>query len=431
MSEFKVPGLSIAFVDSGEIAWTKSYGFSNLVTSKMVSDKTVFTGASLSKPLTAFAALNLVELGKLKLDEDVNATLTSWKVPNNIHTEKEKVTLRQLLGHRAGIKNDLWSSFLPEEEVPSLSQMLAGQTPSIDPPVSVVSLPGAEQQYSNPGYSIIQQLLKDASNDNFDNILDTIVLQPSGMQNSSFQQPMPDKLKKRRAIGYGENLEPYPYRLFPYKAAGGVWTTPSDMAQFVITLFNDYDGKGKILSSSMMKQIMIKENQRLAFSKIFDEDRKGLIFRHYGSNQGFTSYMVGSLDHRQAVIIMTNSDNGFSLLDYIARAVAEFYQWEFLKPVIHKPTESGAEINSYVGDFDYRSEILNFNVKNNALWISSKTLKHPVKLVAVGKSEFISNIGPTKYEFYRPRGVRQGEFKWVRVIPASGRDDEYAPRIKD
>ncbi len=422
--EDDIPGVSIAFVDKNKLTWKASFGFRNLSTSEKVNDKTVFTGASLSKPLAAIAALKLVESGKINLDEDVNKVLVGWHVKNNEFTTTEKVTLRRLIGHSAGVRNDLWSSYLPGQAVPTLTQMLAGESPSVDPATTVVFAPGSDVRYSNPGYSIIQKMLEDVSQDSFEDILETLVFEPSGMTESSFKQPMPEALKERRAIGYDENLKPYPYRLFPYKAAGGVWTTPTDMAKFVMTLFADHEGKNKILSSSMMAEVLSRKRERLGFSKIFNDESEDLIFRHYGSNQGFTSYLVGSLLRRQAVIIMINSDNGFELLDYIARAVAEYYDWDHLQPTIHnRYTSEISTIKEYQGRFDNNSEILTFNLNEGLLWVSSEEAKTPMKLIPVGKNEFISIDSSVKYEFYRPRHNKNGDIKWVRVIQASGRDN--------
>ncbi len=423
MLEDDIPGLSMAFVDNANIVWTKSYGVSNLATSEKVTAQTVFTGASLSKPLTAMAALNLVDAGKLKLDEDVNQTLLDWKVPQGPLTAQEKVTLRRLITHQAGIKNDLWSSYLPSDQIPTLTQQLAGLAPSVDPATSVITVPGSTERYSNPGYSIIQKLLKDVTSQSFDNILDTLVLQPSGMNDSSFAQPMPTALQQRRAIGYDENLQPYPYRLFPYKAAGGVWTTPTDMAKFVITLFEDYQGKAQILSPSMATEVFSRNRERLGFSKIFNDTSEDLVFRHYGSNQGFTSYLIGSLQRKQAVVIMINSDNGFALLDYIARAVAQYYQWDYLKPNIYQVyADKTLDLKEYQGNFSGDGQTVKFNFEQNNLWLTSNKDEKPLKLVAVSKSAFIDTTDSTKYQFYSPRGKPEEDAKWVHVIKPSGND---------
>jgi CubicO group peptidase (beta-lactamase class C family) len=89
MAFHKVPGVSVAFFDHGQILWTRAYGLADVAAKKPVTPDTLFQAASISKPVVALAALRLVQDGKLSLDEDVNIKLRAWKVPENSFTEKE------------------------------------------------------------------------------------------------------------------------------------------------------------------------------------------------------------------------------------------------------------------------------------------------------------------------------------------------------
>ena len=103
MAHYHVPGVSIAVIDKGKLAWAKGYGnISSDIESKAINIHTLFQAGSVSKSLTAFGALILVQQGKISLDEDVNCYLKSWKIPDNEFTQSEKVTLRRLLSHSAG-----------------------------------------------------------------------------------------------------------------------------------------------------------------------------------------------------------------------------------------------------------------------------------------------------------------------------------------
>ncbi|PKA81981.1 CubicO group peptidase (beta-lactamase class C family) [Ulvibacter sp. MAR_2010_11] len=387
MKQDNIPGMSIAFVENGEIAWTKHYGYANLEDSLPITSETVFTGASLSKPITAIAALNLVEKGHLNLDENVNLKLKEWKIPETNLTENEKVTLKRLISHNAGIKNDLWGSYLPEETVPTINQMLAGEKPSVDPQTSVTYEPGSKTEYSNPGYSIIQKLLMDVRNEEFDQIIDQLVFDPVGMENSSFKQPIPTNLMKRKAIGYTIELEPYPYRLFPYQAAGGIWTTPTDLAQFMITLLDDYHKGTNTLVSKEMAQTIFKKNiARYVFSLWnWGED---IVFMHYGSNQGFNCIMYGSIEKNQGIVVMTNSDNSFGFFDYIQRAVNNEYQWEYVKPEILNPTESDISwVDSFLGEYQWRNNNIIFTKDNKNLILQIENVDYV--LTQTGERVFV------------------------------------------
>jgi len=103
MEHYGVPGMSIAVVYDHKIAWTKTYGYVDKEKSEPVTQNTLFQAASISKPVSAYAALRLVEAGKLDLDKNVNQYLKSWYVPDNEFTKIEKVTLKRLVSHKAGL----------------------------------------------------------------------------------------------------------------------------------------------------------------------------------------------------------------------------------------------------------------------------------------------------------------------------------------
>ncbi len=194
MLKYKVPGLRIVFVDKGKISWSKNYGYANLKDSIKIDDKTVFTGASLGKPITAMAALNLVEKGILDLDEDVNKKLKGWKVPTNEFTKKEKVTLRRLIGHTSGFNRYYGANYMPYETLPTIVQTLRGEKPSKHPAIKLVSVPGSTYIYSNPGYLISEKLLEDVTGQKLESLIDNLIFTPSEMKTSSFTQPIPERL---------------------------------------------------------------------------------------------------------------------------------------------------------------------------------------------------------------------------------------------
>lgn len=423
MQEDSIAGVSIAFFERGKITWQKTYGHSNLADSVKVTPNTVFNGASLSKPVTALAALNLVEQGVLTLDEDVNNYLEGWKVPDTKFTEHEKVTLKRLIGHTAGFERYVQSSFSPNEALPTIDQMLAGEKPSVDPAVSVVSVPGQKQIYSNPGYSVIEKLIEDVTDKEFNEVITELIFKPCNMTNSSFEQPVPNRLFQQKAIGYTNDLEPYPYKLFPFKAAGGIWTTPTDLAKFLITVLDDHhSGTDTILSRNMTDSIFAKTPTRLGFAKIYNDESQDLLFEHWGSNSGFTCYMVTSLNNKQGVVIMTNSDNGMSLMSYIARAVAAANNWDFLQPkVFDGIAMNEVEMNKFTGKFKGGNEILEFEVVEGTLHFLNETGTMS-KLVPVAENKFIKPDDNTLYEFLKNE---DGEIRYARMTKADGYNSDY------
>jgi len=91
MNFYQVPGVSIAVINNNRIEWAKGYGVLDARETKPVTPETLFQAASISKPLTAMAALRIVQDGLIDLDEDVNNKLVSWKVPENEFTSKKRL----------------------------------------------------------------------------------------------------------------------------------------------------------------------------------------------------------------------------------------------------------------------------------------------------------------------------------------------------
>lgn len=423
MEKDRVPGVSIAFIENGNISWQKTYGYSNLQDSLPVTTKTLFNGASLSKPVAAMAALNLSEKGFIDLNEDVNAYLKNWKIPENKFTEEQKVTLKRLIGHTAGIINYVPQPYSLNDNSPNLVQMLSGTKPSVDLPASVIYVPGEQRKYSNPGYTIIQKMIEDVSDKNFESVIEEIIFKPSEMYDSSFEQPLPQNLLEKTATGYSKDLKGYPYKLFPWKAAGGIWTTPTDLGKFIITLLEDYhSNKNIILSKKMADSVFQKKSERLGFGKLFSPVKQDLLFEHWGSSPGFTCYMVASLNKKQGVVIMTNSDNGTILLSYIARSVAQEYNWDFLQPTIFKSFKlSVDEIMTYVGKFSGGDKEMVFEIYNENLVVSD-IQNNRTKLIPVGEKKFILKETNNLYEFLTDKN---NKVNYVRITNSDSYNNDY------
>src|SRR5271165_2057656 len=191
MDVLKVPGLSVAVVDNFQIAWAKPYGVTEVGADTPVTTSTMFQAASISKTVSATGALYLVEHGKLSLDEDVNKELTTWKVPENEFTATQKVTLRRLLSHSAGLTVHGFPGYAIGQPVPTLVQIFNGEKPANTAPIRVDFVPGSKLRYSGGGVTIEQQLIMDVTGKPFPQFMHDTVLGPIGMSESTYQQPLP------------------------------------------------------------------------------------------------------------------------------------------------------------------------------------------------------------------------------------------------
>jgi CubicO group peptidase (beta-lactamase class C family) len=168
----------------------------------------MFQAGSISKPLTAMAALRLVEQRKLSLDVDVNKQLTSWKLPADPVAAGKPVTLRELLTHTAGITAHGFPGYASTELVPTLVQVLNGEKPANTPPIRSESAPGAGWKYSGGGYIIMQQTLIDLTKEPFPKLLHDTVLAPIGMTHSTYEQPLPKEFQDFVATPYRGDGKP-------------------------------------------------------------------------------------------------------------------------------------------------------------------------------------------------------------------------------
>jgi CubicO group peptidase (beta-lactamase class C family) len=129
MQLYKCPGLSVAVIDNFEIAWAKGYGVTEAGGNKPVTVHTLFQAGSISKPVAATGTLYLIEHGRLSLDENVNQKLKSWQVPDNEFTKDQKVTLRRILSHSAGLTVHGFPGYEAGSPIPTLLQIFNGEPP--------------------------------------------------------------------------------------------------------------------------------------------------------------------------------------------------------------------------------------------------------------------------------------------------------------
>ncbi|HEX2853769.1 MAG TPA: serine hydrolase domain-containing protein [Opitutaceae bacterium] len=233
MQKRNVPGLSLAVVAEGRIVRARGYGVIESGGSTPVTEHTLFQAGSVSKPVAAFGALRPVDSGRLSLDANVNAALKSWKVPENEFTATEKVTLRRLLSHTAGLTVHGFPGYAVGATQPNLVQVLSGEKPANTPAVRADIVPGSKWRYSGGGYTAMQQLVIDVSGRPYPEFMHDTVLEPLGMLAGTFEQPLSQADAAKTATDHFQRA-PVKGRwpVYPEMAAAGLWTTASDLARF-------------------------------------------------------------------------------------------------------------------------------------------------------------------------------------------------------
>ena len=325
LAQYKVPGASLAIVQQGELAATYCYGEAR--TGKPVVPSTLFQAASISKTINAMAILKLVARGRIALNDPVNQHLASWKLPSNALTEKTAVTIRMLLSHTGGTTVSGFAGYPPSAPLPSLEQVLDGKSPANSDPIRVAWPPGQDFRYSGGGTTILQQLVIDVTGYDYPTAVERLVLDPLGMKRSDYVQ-QPDVLSRtERALAHGPDGSPNPggFRTHPEFAAAGLWTTPSDLVRAALAIINSRRARPSAFLPQELAQAMLTPVAQQSGLGVF-VDSKG-VFSHPGSNIGYRGLLAGDPEAEQAMVVMTDGDNGEKFCAEIRRRVAETFRW--------------------------------------------------------------------------------------------------------
>jgi CubicO group peptidase (beta-lactamase class C family) len=402
MAALHVPAVSLAAIHDGRIDWAQAYGVSSLGGAPATT-KTLFGAASISKTVTAMGVLKLVEEHRIDLDSDANRYLKRWKIPDNNFTAEKKVTVRELLNHTSGIGTHNGDIYDPSQTLPTLLQMLDGEKPARNAPVRVEAVPGTGFAYSNGGYMVLDLLVEDVTGETFARYMKRNVLDPIGMRDSTFDAPLPPEYAARAATPYWEDGKtPTPPAKFvePNLAAGGLWTTPTDLAKFLIEVQREYAGtSNKVLSQSTMRLMLTpglgpapKRRWGLGFE--VGGDPGNLYVRHEGSGV-FEDDMVAYL-RGNGIVVMTSGGDGGPLTEEILRSAGRVYGFPDFKPVEHSTVAVSPEnLRRFIGTYGY----VKVAMDGNALTAEIPVGSTPKRLYPESQTHYFVLDGPQELSF--------------------------------
>jgi CubicO group peptidase (beta-lactamase class C family) len=202
------------------------------------ADRTAYIVASVSKAVTAWGVMKLVEIGRLSLDAPVMPRLVRWRFPSST-PHRDRVTVRHLLSHTAGLDDGLgYGGFAPDQPVQTIEESLSGPRDSTVGPVGeirVVREPGSAMAYSGGGYAVLQLLVEEMSGRPFAEFMADEVLTPLGMNGATFDPQTLDAALVL-ADGVDAELAPQAPRRYAAVAAVGLHATARDLARFAQAL---------------------------------------------------------------------------------------------------------------------------------------------------------------------------------------------------
>jgi CubicO group peptidase (beta-lactamase class C family) len=426
MAARHVPGVSIAVAESGRIVWARGFGLKQVGTSDAVTATTLFQAGSISKPVAATAMLRLVERGTLSLDSNVNQYLKSWKVPDNKFTAKEKVTLRRIVSHNAGLTVHGFPGYSTTDAVPTLPQVLDGAKPANTDPVRVDTFPGAIWRYAGGGTTVMQLLLTDVTGKPFPQLLQDEVLGPAKMTRSTYEQPLPAaRQTEASAAHHGDGtMVPGRWHIYPEMAAAGLWTTPSDLLTWAFAIADARAGRSTaLLSQGMATQMLTMQKAPTGLGPFLDGSGKGFSFGHNGADEGFLSLLVYFPETGQGAAVMVNGDGGGALLGQIRRAIAAEYHWpETVQREVEPLKVQGTVLDELVGTYTFGKPAITITISRggDTLWIADSQSQRKGRIVLVAPDKVISLNTGSELTFERDKRGRVsrlalGDIKAMRV----------------
>jgi CubicO group peptidase (beta-lactamase class C family) len=325
-----VPGVGVAVIKDFRLAYTEFYGVESLVTQEPVTPETLFQAASISKSVSAATVLTLEREGLISIDQDVRTYLDSWELPFVGVSPSTDVTIRRLLSHTAGTTVSGFRGYRYSEAVPTLIQILKGESPANSAPILVAMEPGAQFSYSGGGYLIMQQALLDVLGIPFTDLVHDRVLDPLGMDNSTYEQPLPEALSDRAASGYYANgiAVPGGHHIYPEIAPAALWTTPGDVARFLVAIQRSLRGdSGQFLDRTLAEQLLTEVLHDYGLGFHLNMIKGKPYFGHYGANDGFRCIMIAHPSSGDGLVVLTNSDRGSDLYPDVINLIGKREGW--------------------------------------------------------------------------------------------------------
>jgi CubicO group peptidase (beta-lactamase class C family) len=395
MKHHRVPGVSICVINGGRIEWAKGYGELKAGTGRIVNTETLFQVASIGKPITAAGALRLVEQGVLDLGGDVNDYLSSWEIPKNEFTYGIDLTLEMLLSHTGGVTVHGFPGYPQGSSLPTLKQILQGEPPCNTPAVSVDIKPGTRWRYSGGGFVIVQQIFEDLFGKPFPQSMRELVFEPAAMHRTFYFPRLPEALEENAALAHLADGSPVAggYHIYPEFGAGaGLWSTPLDLARFVVGIQDSYTGRpggllGRDTAIEMLKQRMGPHG--LGFMVVSKSGEVALS--HGGGNLGYRNLLFAYAETGKGAVVMTNSDVGDNICSEILRAIAVVYGWPDYQPERKVPVRLPAErLDALAGHYDIPG------LGPVLLWVEGGNLYAPDLQIEGGRILFLPE-SPTSF----------------------------------
>lgn len=288
MDSAEVPGLALAFVYDGTVIGARGFGVRSLETGMAIDAGTVFEAASLTKPVVAYAVLQLVDQGVMQLDTPLFDYLPYEDIA---HDERaQRVTARMVLSHSTGLPN--WRRGRP---------------------LGFDFDPGSKFQYSGEGFVYLAKVVEHLTGDSLQEVVHRLVFEPLSMWNSSLVWE--ERFGENHAVGHRDDGRSYDKQHPEYgNAASSLHTTAHDYALFVAAVINGEGLEKKTWKEWLSPQMEVEEGLAWGLGWGLQMVDERVAFWHWGHNNGYRAFVIASPVQRIGLVLLSNSDNGMSLV---------------------------------------------------------------------------------------------------------------------
>jgi len=322
LEKHKVPGVAVAFVRDDKVIYLKCWGVKCVYKNSPITTHTLFEAASMTKPVFAYGVYTLVRDKRLELDRPLSEYLQEPVIKGDDERVR-KITTRMVLSHTSGIPNKITRRWVMTD-----SEIETSNAPG---PLKLEFEPGSSVRYSGEGYNYLQHVVEKITDQRLDLFMKSAVLGPLGMNDSTFVWD--DKKDTSVAIPHDESgraVNEWQWRSREPMAAGTLITTIVDYAKFLSAMlsnrkFNHSMRTQTLLTTEIdqMLQPQFKPKEGFAWSLGWglEEQQNETFFWQWGDNPGVKHFAAGSRSRKEAVVVLTNGQNGLNICRPIVEAV--------------------------------------------------------------------------------------------------------------
>jgi CubicO group peptidase (beta-lactamase class C family) len=411
MALYKLKGLSVAVIEDYRIIWTDTWGVKDVETLKPIDNNTAFSTASISKPVTATLFAILEEKGLINLKDPVSTYLKRWQLPKSDYLKDININFEHLLSHTAGTTQHGFTDFYKGDTIPTLVQSLKGQLPRYDKEIAIQWKPGTHWSYSGGGYVIAQMAVEDHLGKSLADLADEHLFRPLGLKNTTMKQPNEKDFLINVAKAHNEDgkIVGTGIPITPQVAPSGQWSTPGDMALFLIEIQNALRDRNNSIISQQVAQRVTK----IITSKVLGGwglgwERRFAFgnydwFSHGGSNTGIGGHIYATMKDGNGIVFFGNgaNSNRLPILDALRNSIVKAQDWYIPLSTEQKQPLPEEVINMVLGKYIHVlfGEEVKVYLKEKKLFIKGLVGTTSNELVYIGDTTFLVDEFNSKLMF--------------------------------